>query len=95
MGLFDSSEKKISDREFREIASKLRTDHSWSDSRIKQVESAFLGDLGEEGAQRGIDKKEAAKRLDYLREHKSKYGLEDRHLDTLHQEFGKHLDLDA
>ncbi len=83
MGLFGNT-PNISQEEFRKVLGHFRAE-GWSDSSIDMVESLFRGDMNESGDWRGIDAKELADGIKWLRENRSKHSLIPQRIDALEQ----------
>lgn len=93
MGFFDRPKKTISDREFRQIKENLHGAHDWSSSQVGKFESIFHGEMSEKGAMhKGLDKEEATRMLDWMKDNKHAHGFTDHHIETMREEFDKHFD---
>lgn len=87
MAFFTS--KRMSGHEFEKMIEHLHAS-GFSDSDRDNVKKVLSGSLGEEGLQRGIDRKEAERSVKWFREHKSQHSLSDNQIDKLEEGlFGK------
>lgn len=96
MGLFTilfggSSKPRITEKEFKKVRSALQGEGFSSVDRNK-IEALFSGDMYESGANaRGIDAKELAEKLKWLRAHKSKHGFSNDEIDKIEACLEKYL----
>lgn len=90
MGLF-GSRSKISRQEFRESKSHLRNKDHLSRTDIKNVEKIFHGDLNEPGSGRGIDRKELARSITWMRKYPSKHSLSKKQINALEKRLKERL----
>lgn len=89
--LFGSSKPKISSVEFQKVLSSLSSS-GFSREDLDNVKKIFLGDM-ERGSsyERGVDAKEIAERIAWLRQNMSKHTLSPHQIDTLEETLKKHL----
>ena len=89
--LFGSSKPKVSSVEFKRVRSHLHS-NGFSREDINNVEKVFMGDLERSSSyEHGIDAKEVAERIKWLREHTSKHSLSPNQINTLEETLKRHL----
>jgi len=81
MGIFGPNKKKITEREFKELRSKLYNKLDMYE--LADVEQTFVGQLHEPGREKGIDKEEFEQGVKWLRRNLKKHHLESGDIDLL------------
>ena len=90
MGFFDSGKPHVSKDEFRKVKSQLHAEgHSEHD--LDKLEARFMGDLEEEGSNKGIDRKELEQGIKDLRAKRHDYGLSEDLLKKAEEKLKKRL----
>jgi hypothetical protein len=79
-----SGNKKIGRTRFKKVREELYS-KGMSVLHRDKIEAMFLGDLDEDGAQKGISKKEFEDRIKWMRENKSKHGLSDNEINMVEE----------
>lgn len=91
MGLFfDEPRRIITKREFQLLKSALHSNGFRRDD-INNVIKIFWGDMEEEGVYHGIDQKEVARGIKWLRENMSKHTLSEDQVNILEEKMKKYL----
>lgn len=90
MGLFDPVKPKVSKKEFARTSTYLRS-QGFSASDISNVKKTFRGDLDEADMGAGIDPKELARGVDWLRSNMGKHSLSKTQIDKLEENMKKKL----
>jgi|AntAceMinimDraft_17_1070374.scaffolds.fasta_scaffold04753_5 Ca2+-binding EF-hand superfamily protein len=89
MSLF-GYEPNISEKEFMQVRADLRQKR-FTPREIKEVEKIFRGDMKEDGAQRGIDRNELKKGIDWMKKNLSSHRIPRKKIDILEEELIKKL----
>jgi len=77
---------RISDGDFKRSRQSLHG-KGISSKKLDKIETIFRGDMDEPGDQKGIDRKELAKGIEWMKENKSQHGLSDEQISTVEEEF--------
>jgi len=90
MGFFGDDKPKVSGDEFHKVKSYL-SEKGFSHRELEQLGGYFQGSMHEEGSQKGVDKHEVDRTVDWLREHKHHHSFSDGQIDTIEHAMKKHL----
>lgn len=91
MGFFDTPKPNISKREFADARNVLYV-HGFTERELHDVDKIFFADLeGVRDSDRGIDAKEFAGAMNWLRTHLGEHTLSMHKLDTLEEVLSKKL----
>ena len=91
MGLFGNDKKKVSEREYKEIRSRLYSKGFEADE-LKFLDMFLRGDLHEsEELQKGIDEQEIVRAINWLRGHKDEHELLDEQIEILEEKLREYL----
>ncbi|HEC30614.1 MAG TPA: hypothetical protein ENI66_01200 [Candidatus Yonathbacteria bacterium] len=85
MGLFGTNRKNVSRLEFREVRGALRS-RGFSDNEVDDVSMIFRGDMeSSSDVTRGIDAKEIAEGISWMRKNRSKHNIEEKKIGILEE----------
>ncbi len=86
-----SSKKTIGKVKFKEKVRPMLANRNISERHRDEVEKIFMGDIHEQGSQKGIDKKELEERIKWMRIHPSDHYLSKGEIDTVEEVMGAML----
>ena len=85
-----NNKPRITVKDFKELRQVLAS-HNFTPHQRDRVTQIFLGDMEESGEQQGIDARELADRIKWMRSHKSQHGFSDGQIDLIERELEQRL----
>ncbi|OHA13980.1 MAG: hypothetical protein A2909_01695 [Candidatus Tagabacteria bacterium RIFCSPLOWO2_01_FULL_39_11] len=90
MGLFSYNKPKITEKEFKKTNSIFNIKGFTMKERDK-VKQIFRGDMDEKGVQKGVDKDELAKGIDWMRKNPKSHEISGKKIDIIEEKLKKQL----